>query len=99
VNAANSLIDKNSQQIRKTIFSEKETGKLIKLLNVFTDLEEGAVVAQHISALHYKDKFDFQQIAILYRTNSQSRVSKKPCAKKEFLTGFMVDCPFISAKK
>ena len=70
VNAANSLIDKNSQQIRKTVFSEKETGKPIKLLNVFTDLEEGAVVAQHISVLHYKEKFNFQQIAILYRTNS-----------------------------
>jgi len=82
VNAANSLIDKNSQQIRKTIFSEKETGKLIKLLNVFTDLEEGAVVAQHISALHYKDKFDFQQIAILYRTNSQSRVLEEALRKE-----------------
>lgn len=82
VNAANSLIDKNSQQIRKTIFSEKETGKLIKLLNVFTDLEEGAVVAQHISSLHYKDKFDFQQIAILYRTNSQSRVLEEALRKE-----------------
>ncbi len=82
VNAANSLIDKNSQQIRKTIFSEKETGKPIKLLNVFTDLEEGAVVAQHISSLHYKDKFDFQQIAILYRTNSQSRVLEEALRKE-----------------
>lgn len=82
VNAANSLIDKNSQQIRKTVFSEKETGKPIKLLNVFTDLEEGAVVAQHISALHYKEKFNFQQIAILYRTNSQSRVLEEALRKQ-----------------
>ncbi len=82
VNAANSLIDKNSQQIRKTIFSEKETGKPIKLLNVFTDLEEGAVVAQHISVLRYKDKFNFQQIAILYRTNSQSRVLEEALRKE-----------------
>ena len=48
VNAANSLIDKNAQQIRKTVFSEKETGKPIKVLSVFTDFEEGFVVANNI---------------------------------------------------
>lgn len=82
VNAANSLIDKNSQQIRKTVFSEKETGKPIKILNVFTDLEEGAVVAQNISSLHYNDHYAFQQIAILYRTNSQSRVLEEALRKQ-----------------
>ena len=82
VNAANSLIDKNSQQIRKTVFSEKETGKPIKILNVFTDLEEGAVVAQNISNLRYKDRYAFQQIAILYRTNSQSRVLEEALRKQ-----------------
>ncbi len=82
VNAANSLIDKNSQQIRKTVYSEKETGKPIKILNVFTDLEEGAVVARNISNLRYKEKFSFQQIAILYRTNSQSRVLEEALRKE-----------------
>lgn len=82
VNAANSLIDKNSQQIRKTVFSEKEEGKPIKLLSVFTDLEEGAVVAQNISQLKYKDKYGFQQIAVLYRTNSQSRVLEEAFRKE-----------------
>lgn len=82
VNAANSLIDKNSKQIRKTVFSEKEPGKPIKLLNVFTDLEEGTVVAQHIQDLKYKEYYGFQQIAILYRTNSQSRVLEEALRKK-----------------
>ncbi|MDD3077842.1 MAG: exodeoxyribonuclease V subunit gamma [Paludibacter sp.] len=82
VNAANSLIDKNSQQIRKTIFSEKETGKPIKILNVFTDLEEGAVVAQNIHRLKRSEKFDYQQIAVLYRTNSQSRVLEEAFRKE-----------------
>lgn len=82
VNAANSLIDKNSEQIRKTVFSEKETGKPIKILNVFTDLEEGIVVAQHINDLRYKDHFNFQNIAILYRTNSQSRVMEEALRKQ-----------------
>jgi DNA helicase-2/ATP-dependent DNA helicase PcrA len=82
VNAANSLIDKNSKQIRKTVFSEKEEGRPIKLLSVFTDLEEGAVVAQNILDLRYKESYGFQNIAILYRTNSQSRVLEEALRKK-----------------
>lgn len=82
VNAANSLIDKNVAQIRKNVFSEKDNGKPIKILNVFTDLEEGTVVAQHISQLTFKDHFNFQEIAILYRTNSQSRVLEEALRKQ-----------------
>jgi len=82
VNAANSLIDKNAAQIRKNVFSEKETGKPIKILSVFTDLEEGTVVAQNISNLRYNEKFNFQQVAILYRTNSQSRILEEALRKQ-----------------
>lgn len=74
VNAANSLIDKNSGQIKKTIFSEKEKGELVKVTNVYTDLEEGSSVADSIRSLHGKDNYTYQEIAILYRTNAQSRV-------------------------
>jgi len=82
VNAANSLIDKNAQQIRKTVFSEKETGKPIKVLSVFTDFEEGFVVANNIVELRYKNEYKFQDIAILYRTNSQSRVMEEALRKQ-----------------
>ena len=82
VNAANSLIDKNTAQIRKTIFSEKDTGELIKILNVFNDLEEGVIVTNNISELQKKGDFSFQQIAILYRTNSQSRVLEEALRKQ-----------------
>jgi len=82
VNAANSLIDKNAQQIRKTVFSEKETGKPIKVLSVFTDFEEGFVVANNIVELRYKNDYKFQDIAILYRTNSQSRVMEEALRKQ-----------------
>jgi DNA helicase-2/ATP-dependent DNA helicase PcrA len=80
VNAANSLIDKNSKQIRKTVFSKKETGKPIKILSVFTDFEEGFIVAKHISDLRFDD-FQYQDIAVLYRTNSQSRVMEEALRK------------------
>ncbi|MDO9153442.1 MAG: 3'-5' exonuclease [Paludibacter sp.] len=82
VNAANSLIDKNKAQIPKTIFSEKDTGELIKVLSVFNDLEEGVIVANHISDLRNKENFSYQQIAILYRTNAQSRVHEEALRKK-----------------
>ncbi|MBN2767094.1 MAG: UvrD-helicase domain-containing protein [Paludibacteraceae bacterium] len=82
VNAANSLIDKNSEQIRKNVFSEKEKGNLIKLLSTFTDLEEGVVVADSINQLRRKQGYSYQNIAILYRTNSQSRVLEEALRKK-----------------
>ena len=82
VNAANSLIDKNAQQIRKTVFSEKETGKPIKVLSVFTDFEEGFIVANNITDLHFSSNYRYQDIAVLYRTNSQSRVMEEALRKQ-----------------
>lgn len=82
VNAANSLIKKNSKQIPKNVFSEKENGKPIKLLCSFTDFEEGFVVANNISDLRYSTQFQYQDIAILYRTNSQSRVMEEALRKQ-----------------
>jgi len=82
VNAANSLIDKNSKQIRKKVFSEKETGKPIKVLSVFTDFEEGFIVANNISDLRFSNDYRYQDIAILYRTNSQSRVMEEALRKQ-----------------
>ena len=81
VNAANSLIDKNVKQIKKTVFSEKETGSPIKLLTAFTDFEEGSMVAAEINALTSKNEFQYQQIAILYRTNAQSRLQEDALRK------------------
>ncbi len=81
VNAANSLIDKNQKQIRKNVFSEKEEGSLIKLITAFNDIEEGAMVAKEIVALSSKNDFQYQQIAILYRTNSQSRLQEEALRK------------------
>lgn len=82
VKAANSLIDKNSAQIKKTVFSEKETGKPIKVLSVFTDYEEGFVVANNITDLKYESDYRFQDVAVLYRTNSQSRVMEEALRKQ-----------------
>lgn len=81
VNAANSLIDKNEKQIRKTVFSEKETGSPIKILNAFTDIEEGILVAGEVNKLVLSKGFRYQDMAILYRTNSQSRLQEEAMRK------------------
>jgi DNA helicase-2/ATP-dependent DNA helicase PcrA len=82
VKAANSLIDKNTAQIKKNVFSEKETGDTIKVLSVFTDYEEGFVVANNIADLRHTNKYQYEDIAILYRTNAQSRVMEEALRKQ-----------------
>jgi DNA helicase-2/ATP-dependent DNA helicase PcrA len=81
VNAANSLIDKNAHQIRKKVFSEKAAGQKIKVLQVYTDIEEGLVVANQIAGLKMAEDYQYQDIAILYRTNAQSRVMEDQLRK------------------
>lgn len=82
VNAANSLIDKNSEQIRKTIFSEKEAGSLIKVNSVMTDFEEAFTVADSIAQLKKEKNYSYKDFAVLYRTNSQSRVMEEALRKQ-----------------
>lgn len=74
VNAANSLIDKNAHQIPKKVFSEKSAGHKIKVLQVYSDIEEGLVVSNHVRDFKNSGEYQYQDIAVLYRTNAQSRV-------------------------
>ena len=74
VRAANSLIEKNQRQIRKEVFSEKETGEAIGVFQAYSDVEEGEIVAGKIGELRRKWKYDYADFAILYRTNAQSRI-------------------------
>ena len=82
VNAANSIIAKNKRQIPKTVFSEKEQGKPIKIISALTDNEEGFLVAQEISQLQLRDHYNFSDFAILYRTNAQSRIFEEALRKR-----------------
>jgi len=74
VNAANSLIDKNEHRIPKTVYSEKAQGEKIKVMQLYSDFEEGAVVAEYVKDLKESEGYLYQDIAVLYRTNAQSRV-------------------------
>jgi DNA helicase-2/ATP-dependent DNA helicase PcrA len=74
VNAANSLIAKNKRQLDKSCFSEGDAGEKIDLIKAFTDQEEGQLIASSIVDIVYGRQVSCSEIAILYRTNSQSRI-------------------------
>ena len=82
VNAANSIIAKNKRQIPKKVFSENATGQPIKLISALTDNEEGFLVAQEISLLQLRDHYKYEDFAILYRTNMQSRIFEESLRKR-----------------
>ncbi len=73
VQAANSLIRKNERQIRKNVFSENEQGECVTLKPAYSDKEEAMIVCKDIRRIRSKEKCDYSDFAILYRTNSQSR--------------------------
>ena len=82
VNAANSLIYKNKGQIRKNVYSEKEIGDKVRVTGYETDREESHAVAQQIVALHNVEHRNYEEIAILYRTNAQSRSFEEEIRKR-----------------
>ncbi len=82
VNAANSLIDKNKQQIKKTVFSENEEGDKIELISAYSDIEESNIVSNKLHDLRFLQQYHFKDFAILYRTNSQSRVFEEALRKR-----------------
>lgn len=82
VNAANSVISKNKNQIKKNVFSENETGTKIAILEAYTDHEEGYLIASTISEIRLREHCDFESFAILYRTNAQSRILEEALRKK-----------------
>lgn len=74
VDAANSVINNNRDQISKKVYSEKEKGAKIRLLHASTDNEEGYLVASTIRDAIYGQQLRHRDVAILYRTNAQSRI-------------------------
>jgi len=83
VKAANSIINKNKDQIQKDIWTSNETGAPIKVLRSLTDNEEGLTISSEI----FREKVNGQRknldFAILYRTNAQSRSMEESLRKKD----------------
>ncbi|WP_293932047.1 ATP-dependent helicase [Sphingobacterium sp. UBA6645] len=73
VNAANSIIANNKNQLEKNVFSDNEEGEKIKVTRAFSDNEEGKIVAEGISQEKALKGLKYKDFSILYRTNAQSR--------------------------
>lgn len=81
VQAANSVISKNTNQLKKDVFSKNESGDKIKVLRAFSDNEEGKNIAETIAQNRSLESIPYKSFAILYRTNAQSRAMEEALRK------------------
>ncbi|MBL4677101.1 MAG: UvrD-helicase domain-containing protein [Mucilaginibacter sp.] len=81
VNVANSIIANNKDQLKKNVFSEKDSGDKIKVMRAFSDNEEGKMVADAIMHQRSTNGLKWKDFAILYRTNAQSRSMEEALRK------------------
>ena len=82
VNASNSIIAHNKDQIKKKVWSDKEKGELISLIHANNDTEEGTLVANSIFGYRMTRHLANKDFAILYRTNAQSRSMEEALRKQ-----------------
>ena len=82
VEAANSLIKHNRNQIPKDVFSENAKGEKIQYKPAYSDKEEAAIVAKDVKRIRREDGCQYSDFAILYRTNAQSRSFEEEIRKQ-----------------
>ena len=82
VNAANSLIEHNRNRIPKTCFSAADIGEKIRVFKSYTEVEEAVQIVSDIQKRLMDEKAEYQDFAILYRTNSQSRALEEALRRK-----------------
>lgn len=82
INAAGSLIEKNVDQIPKKVYSENSKGSKIEVVKSFSDYEEAYLVAARVSQVKTATHDSYDEFAILYRTNAQSRILEEALRKR-----------------
>lgn len=82
VDAANSLISRNSARIPKECYSMGDTGEKIRLIQAYTEQEEALLIASSIITRIHSESAQYQDFAILYRTNAQSRALEEALRKR-----------------
>jgi DNA helicase II / ATP-dependent DNA helicase PcrA len=81
VNAANSIIENNKDQIKKEVWTDNPTGEKINVVRSLTDNEEGKIVANSVFEEKLNHQLNNKDFAILYRTNAQSRAFEEALRK------------------
>jgi ATP-dependent DNA helicase UvrD/PcrA len=83
VNAANSIIEKNKNRLKKVVWTANDEGNKIKINRTMTDGDEGRFVAGNIFESAMNNQLNYDSFAILYRTNAQSRAMEDALRKKD----------------
>ena len=83
LNAANAVIQNNFNRKPKNLRTENETGEKIKFISCESDMFEAAIVAKEIKRLVTQENFSYNEIALLYRTNAQSRLFEEKFMHEE----------------
>jgi DNA helicase II / ATP-dependent DNA helicase PcrA len=99
VNAANSVIRNNQDQIFKKVWTENESGERIRVLKAGSDNEEGMLVANRIFELKMNNQLQNDAFSILYRTNAQSRSLEEALRKLNIPYRIMGGLSFYSRKE
>ncbi|UOQ84438.1 DNA helicase PcrA [Gracilibacillus salinarum] len=81
LDAANHVIDNNTGRKPKKLWTENQNGNKIHYFEASTEREEGLIVAQRIESLLQEQKYTHKDVAILYRTNAQSRAIEETFMK------------------
>ena len=82
VDAAGSLIKKNTMQLPKQVYSENAKGAPIEIIRTYSDIEEAYIVATSINGMKLSEHDTYDDYAVLYRTNAQSRVLEEALRKR-----------------
>ena len=82
VEAANSIISHNNRQIEKKVYSCNDEGEPLRVYAAYSDLEEAEIVVNKIMDYHLRKSVSYDNIAILYRTNAQSRIFEEALRKR-----------------
>ena len=95
VNAANSVIVRNSARIPKECYSRGDVGELIRLIKAYNEVEEAKLVADSIKRHIYADSAQYQDFVILYRTLNQSRIFEQHLREKNIPYKVVSGLPFL----
>ena len=99
VDAANSLIAKNSARIPKECYSMGEEGEKIRLIKAYDEKEEATSIAASIKSRIYNDHSQYQDFAILYRTLNQSRIFEQELRSRNIPYVLVSSPPFLERKE
>lgn len=81
LDVARAIIDKNTQRTPKALFTEREGGALVNVNEAYNEKYEAEFIAGEIDRLR-RDRYDFRDFAIMYRTNAQSRAIEETCIRE-----------------